>query len=327
MQRVDLPSRALLSVAFLVVCAGRAHAQSAEAEALFSEGDKLMAEGKIAQACDSFDASNKIEARAGTLVRLGECREQNHQIASAWSAYKDALSRAKDPRKHDIALAKATELEPKLSYLTVSIPDEARVDGLVITRNGKPLDPVLWNRAVPVDGGEYVIGGRAPGHEEWNTKVTVLEINGKTSVDVPKFKEIAKLLEPTPTKPVAGSGDVAVDAPVSMFTRNRKIAIGVAGVSAVGVIAGIVLGTSAKGKQSDAHALCPDPQTPCASADAANELSKSGHSLALEANIAFGVAAAAAIGAGVLWFTGAPESPHRVAIVPSTNGVTIFGRF
>jgi hypothetical protein len=332
LNRLDLVRRTLsiaaTSLLVLVMGAGRAAAQSAEAEALFSEGDKLMTEGKLAQACDSFDASNRIEARAGTLIRLGECREQNHQIASAWSAYKDALTRAKDPRKHDIALAKATALEPKLSYLTISVPDEARVDGLAITRNGKLLDPVLWNRAVPVDGGDYVIGGRAPGHEEWSTKVTVPEAGGKISVEVPKFKELAKLLTPTPTptKPPVGDGG-EVDRPASMFTTKRKIAIGVAGGGAVGLIAGVVLGITAKGKQDDAHALCPDPQTPCAAAEQATSLSKSGHSLSIGANVAFGVGAAAAIAAGVLWFTGAPESAHRVAIVPSTNGITVLGRF
>src|SRR3954471_19716733 len=96
--------RALLSLVVVAVGGGRADAQSAEAEALFNEGDKLMAAGQLAQACDAFESSNRIETRAGTLVRLGECREQNHQLASAWSAYKDALTRAKDPRKHDIAL-------------------------------------------------------------------------------------------------------------------------------------------------------------------------------------------------------------------------------
>jgi len=47
-----------------------------------------MAEGKLAQACQAFEASNRVEPTAGTLILLGECREQNQQLASAWSAYK-----------------------------------------------------------------------------------------------------------------------------------------------------------------------------------------------------------------------------------------------
>src|SRR5258705_11524929 len=110
-----------------------------------------MVDGKLAQACAAFEASNRVEPRGGTLIRLGECREQNHQLASAWSAYKDALNRVKDPRKRELAAARVAALEPRLSYLTVSVPEDSRVDGLVITRNGGAPDLGLWNRAIPVD--------------------------------------------------------------------------------------------------------------------------------------------------------------------------------
>ena len=335
-------SIAATSVICLVAHAVPVRAQSAEAEALFAEGDALMKQNKLAEACDAFDASNRIETRAGTLIRLGECREKNHQLASAWSAYKDALTRVKDAKKRTIATDRVTQLEAKLSYLTVSVPDESRVDGLALTRNGQPLDPALWNRAVPVNGGEYVIGGRAPGHEEWKTSVTVPNEAGKVSVEIPKFKELGKLLPVPPDRPPPGGGATVIQppageehddgSPTGRWTTKRKAAVGASGVAAVGLVAGIVLGTQAKGKQSDAHALCPDRQAPCAGADQAEALIKAGQNRALGANVAFGVAGAAAIAAGVLWFTGAPESsPHRVAIVPSitpdTTTITAFGRF
>src|SRR5215831_17174545 len=95
---------AAISAALVVLTAnGVTRAQSANAEALFNEGNKLMAEGKIVEACDAFEASNRAEPRAGTLIHLGACRERNHQLASAWSAYKDAVTRAKDPTKHRLA--------------------------------------------------------------------------------------------------------------------------------------------------------------------------------------------------------------------------------
>ena len=334
-------SIAAISACGLLALATPAHAQSAEAEALFSDGDALMKQGKLAQACDAFEASNRLETRAGTLIRLGECREQNHQLASAWSAYKDALTRVKDPNKKAIATKKVAQLEPKLSYLTVLVSDESRVDGLALTRNGQPLDPALWNRAVPINGGEYVIGGRAPGHEEWRTTATVPDEYGKVSVEVPKFKEIGKLVIPPGPVPPPGSGTQRPppgesfddrDAARPTWTPRRKIAIGVAGGATLGLVAGIVLGTQAKGKQDDAHALCADPKTPCADAARADALIQAGQRRALGANIAFGIAGAAAIAAGVLWFTGAPApSPHRVAVVPSIapgeTTITVLGRF
>lgn len=314
-------SIAAISIALVSV---RAHAQNAEAEALFSDGDKLMKQGKLAQACDAFEASNRIEARAGTLIRLGECREQNHQIASAWSAYKDALVRVKDPKKQKIATAKVGELEPKLSYLTI---DVAKLDGLEITRNGKSLDPGLWNRAVPVDGGDYALAATAPGHKPWKQSVTVPITNGTVVVTVPA-------LEAEPVAAPARQHDVLIrtgylppEPEPSTFTTRRKIALGVGVVGVGALVAGALLGSSAKHAQDDAFALCPDAAMPCAQAAAANAKISTAHDRALEANIAFAAGGVAVIAAGVLWFTGSPERPARTALVPTTNGIALAGKF
>ena len=308
----------VLVMTIAALCLARpALAQSAEAEALFNDGDKLVTSGQLAEACEAFEASNRIEPRAGTLLRLGECREQVHQLAAAWSAYKDSLTRVKDPHKKQLAEAKVAELEPRLSYLIISVPDESRVDGLVITRNGKPLDPGLWNRAVPVDGGSYRISGKAPGHEEWWAIIEVPIEHGKSSVDVPKFKELAKLVV----------HQAADETHTGGLTARRKLAIGVGGAGLAALAAGIVLGTQAHSRQNAAFALCPDPATPCGDAARADTLVSEGHSRALEANIAYGVAGAAVIGAAVLWYLGAPHRSSGVAIVPTTNGAVVMGHF
>jgi hypothetical protein len=298
---------------------------------LFDEGDKLMSDGRLAQACDAFDASNKVESRAGTLLRLGECREQNHELASAWSAYKDALTLAKDPAKRDFARAKVAELEPKLSYLMIAVAELNKRPGLAITRNAKPVDPALWNHAVPVDGGEAVIVARADGYDEWKTTVTVPRERGKITVDVPELSEPAKptLAEPAqrrapPVAPVV----MRVEAkPRPVFTTRRKLALAVAGVAVTSVAVGSILGISAKTREDDAFALCPNPAVACANAPSADQFIRSGHSLAIGADVLFGVAGVAAIGAGALWFTGAPESRHPVTIVPAPSGISVAGSF
>lgn len=188
---------------------GRAHAQNAQAERLFEEGNKLMADSKLAQACAAFEASNRVEPRAGTLIRLGECREQNHQLASAWSAYKDSLNLATDPRKRTFATSRAAALEPRLSYLTIAVSDPSRIRGLVLVRNGTLLDPMLWNRTLPVDGGDHVIAARAPGYEAWQKTVHVPVEAAKLRVDVPALAKDSKPTAsggtppPTPSSPTA----------------------------------------------------------------------------------------------------------------------------
>jgi hypothetical protein len=177
---------------FAVVCLAtqpRAYAQSADANRLFDDGAQLMSQGNLEQACQAFEASNRIEPRAGTLILLGECRERNQQLASAWSAYTAALTRVKTSSYRELAEARAAALEPRLSYLTVSVPEASRVYGLIVARNGESLDSTSWNLLLPIDGGDYVITARAPGHEDWEIKVHAPVGHGQISVEVPRLKK------------------------------------------------------------------------------------------------------------------------------------------
>jgi uncharacterized protein YecT (DUF1311 family) len=299
-----------------VIAAGPAHAQSANAEALFDEGNRLIASGKVAEACEAFEASNRAEPRAGTLLHLGACRELNHQLASAWSAYKDALARAKDPDKRKLAAAQVAALEPRLSYLTVSV--SAHTEGLTVLRNGASFDPGSWNRPLPVDGGEYVIVGRARGHKDWQTTAHVATEHDQTRVEVPRLEPVAASASPS--------------APSGALTTRRKIAIGVASAGSIAAAAGVVLGLATNRDKNDAFTVCPDPMF-CTRAPQANALLASGRNRALEANIAFGVAAVSVATAAVLWFTGAPESadPGRMSIIPNLKpgemGIVLARRF
>jgi hypothetical protein len=327
--------RLVLSIAAtsLVVMASEARAQSAEAEALFNEGDALMKQGKTAEACDAFDGSNRLEPRAGTLIRLGECREKNEQLAWAWSAYKDALNRAKDPTKKNIASAKVRELESRLSYVTVTVPAPSRVEGLVIERSGASVDPALWNHAIPTNGGEYTFVARAPGKQEWTSTTKVPTEKGKITITVPTLQDAAKGTAPANVMPPSEQPDVPPGeepgkaSPRSTFTTKRKVAVVIAGVAALGVVGGVVLGTQAKAKQNEAYDLCPTPEAPCADFIRANALIDTARSRALGANVAFGVGGALAIGAAILWFTGAPKADASLAIVPAPSGVTVMGSF
>jgi hypothetical protein len=251
--------RATLAVVAVAIAGGDANAQSAEAEALFQQGARSLADGKLVEACDALAASNRIEPRAGTLLLVGQCREKRDQLASAWSAYRDALTLARDPRKTALARAKVAELEPRLSYLTVSVSDEARIADLELSRDGRRLDPALWNRKLPVDGGDYVITGRAPGHQEWSAAAKVPIEGGNVVVEVPKFKELAKLVVPQP----AISRDDADRAP--RIDRRaararagawRHAAYGFGGGAGALGIAAVAFELSSRDKIAQARAAC-----------------------------------------------------------------------
>ena len=320
--------------------APRAHAQPGDADALFARGKKLMEQDKIEDACESFEASNRLDPRAGTLIWIGECRARNHQYASAWTAYKDALARVKDPRKKAIATSKLAAVEDRLSYLLVVVGDDRRIAGLTITRDGQPLAADAWNRGLPIDGGEYAITASAPGRTTWTTTVIVPPELGRIRVEVPVLDSDEPVAPPTappappigppasPQQPTAPPVDTAHDAGrPSAWTPRRKLALGLtAGSAATGAI-GIVLGLEAGSRQHDALALCPSAMPSCLDARRANQLLDEGAHRALAANLAFGAAAALAIGAGALWFTAAPD--RGIALVPSISpgaaGVALVG--
>ncbi len=322
--RPRLPLRrtwtSIAAISALLV-ATRVHAQSADAQALFNDGDRLIKQGKIAEACEAFEASNRIEARAGTLIRLGDCREKNNELASAWSAYKDALTRVKDPKKQKLAQGRIAYLEPRLSYLTITVQPQ---DGLALERNGKPIDPGLWNRATPVNGGEYTITASAPDHAPWKQTVSVPNEHGNVSVAVPKLDAVANPVDDKPKPAPEPPRAEPHPAEHGTFTTRRGIAVGVLAVGAGATVVGALLGSSAKSKRDQAYALCPSPTVVCSSADEANSLISTAHTRAFEADGAFAAGAVAVIVAGALWFTGAPVA----AEVDAHGGsVALVGRF
>lgn len=296
-----------------------ATAQQAEAEQRFRDGKKLMAEKQYAQACDAFETSNRLDPQVATLMNLADCREKNGQLQSAWTAFLEVERQTRGDAKlaalNQTAKERAAKLEPRLSYLTVSVARDNEVEGLTLTRNGQSFDPGLWNTAIPVDGGRYVIAGRAPGHEEWSTTVTVPAEGGRVSVDVPRFKAVRALVEPPPTK----IEDAVVLPAPSRLTGRRKLALGVGAAGLLAAGGGIVLGVQATGFDDDATAACPS-LTGCTRADEANALVGKAEQRALYANVAFGVAGVAVIAAATLWLTGAPdEAPAVAPIITSTS--------
>ncbi|MBZ0231340.1 MAG: hypothetical protein K8M05_03250, partial [Deltaproteobacteria bacterium] len=187
---------------------GVARAQdSSIAERLFREGKRLMSEKRFAEACKAFEGSYRKDPAVTTLMNLADCREKNLQFATAWGYFLDVVRIAREKSEASAfagpASARAQRLEVKLSYLIINVPADANVEGLVITRNGAPVDEAEWNTDIPIDGGEYVLEGKAPGFEAWSTKIVVGPANDKRSVNVPRFR----------ARPATDLHDVAPPAP------------------------------------------------------------------------------------------------------------------
>lgn len=308
---------ALLTLVAVISIAATASAQNAaQAERLFSEAKTLFAEGKTREACEAWEASQKLDPSLGTLTNVANCREKAGDFATAWEAWisveRQTAGIGKYENLNNTAKGRAGALESRLSYLTINVPDEVRVEGLVVLRDGVQIDPGAWNRALPIDGGKHQISGRAPGHETWTTTVEMQPEGDKQSVEVPRFKAIRN--------PTGGKTVVIDRTSPSMFTPKRKIAVGVAAGGVVAIAAGAFLGMRARSLADDAEARCPDDDE-CTLADvtAAESLSRDAHRTAQFADVAFGVGIAA-IGTGaVLWLTSKPPRPGAETSTPKVT--------
>jgi hypothetical protein len=305
------------AVAVMVMLAsGGAWAQSnPQAEKLFRDAKALMKQGQEAEACDLFEASQRLEANVATLASLADCREKTGRVASAWGFFVDVerLTRGNPAMTvlNDTAKRRAAALEPHLSYLTINVADDVRVDGLVVRRNHEPVDPAVWNRAVPVDGGDHEIEAEAPGQEPWSTRVSLANQGDHKAVEVPKFKEIKKVRTAALPHPEI----MVAEEPAPIMTTRRKVAVGLTVGGVAALIAGAVLGSQVDGLENDAATTC--PRSGCSPDDArrANQLIDDANRRALESNIAVGVGVAAVAGAAFLWITGAPEEATPAGVV------------
>lgn len=313
----------------VVVCAltAPAYAQSPEAESLFREGKALLAKGKIAEACDKLEASDKVDAKAGTELNLGDCREKNKQYASAWATFLKAASTAKkenDAKRATEAKRRAKLLEPKLKYLTIKVPDDRKYDGLEITRDGQVVDEAVWNQRVPVDQGTHKLKATATNRQTWKEEIEIDKSDEEA--ELPTLDEIETADEPqVETKPKKKKKKPE---PSSSGRRFVGLTITSTVIAVGGLGAGAFFGLRAKSQSDDADAVCPNQNCFDREALALNDDARKNAKISNASLIAGGVGV---IGTVVFLLAGSPRAEKTVAVVPSvtTNevGLALGGRF
>jgi hypothetical protein len=147
----------------------------AAAVALFDEGRKLKAEGKLAEACPKLEQSQRMDPGVGTLFHLSDCYERQGRTASAWVGFREVASEAKAAKREEqerVARERAAALEPKLTRLVIEV-DPAAPPGIVVRRDGAPVAKELWGSKLPVDPGETRVEASAEGYEAFSSKSRV----------------------------------------------------------------------------------------------------------------------------------------------------------
>ena len=241
------------------------------ATALFQEGRRLMSDGqKTAQACPKLEESHRLDPSGGTILNLALCHEQAGLLARSWSEFHEAISLARRDGRSDreqAADSHIRDLEPRLSRLTIIVPESVRVEGLRIERDGRELGEASWSTAMPVDGGEHIVRATAPGKEPFTTTVVIGAESDARTVEIPAFTA-APAAPPAPAAAPLSTG-----APLPLFApatpsdsrthsgrTQRTVAwsIGAAGLVEWGVAG--YFGLRAFRKHADSNSACPNGQ-------------------------------------------------------------------
>jgi hypothetical protein len=283
-------------------------AQQTLAQQLFDEGRTLLEAGKTAEACPKFEAAAQYAHTPGVRLNLADCWVLLGKTASAWAMYGEALSaaeRTNDRTAAELARKGRAALKSQLSYLTVSVPDDVKVPGLELLRDGENLPKAAWGAAVPVDPGEHEIVARAPGYKPWSTKKNISAAGANESIEVPELDTVDAT---SPVHRQPKGDDVRADPGQS----QRTIGLIAGGVGIVGVGVGTFFGIRTIVKKNE-YERDSTPSGDCLSNECATA-SHDAHTAGVISTIAF-VAGGAFLATGaVLWFT-APKAKRASALL------------
>ncbi len=263
----------------------------AQADALFSEGRDLLEKGRYTEACAKLAKSEELAPAVGTLLNLAYCWEQAGRLKSALDAYSQAeaiASAAGETKRAIFAKERYAAVEPRATKLIVRLT-APEAPGLEVKRNGVVLTKSDLDRPTPVDPSDYTITASAPGHGAWRGAIVVKGEGGVVTMIVP---------------PLTANEKAGAAKETTGLTARRMGALGLGGLSALALGAGLGLAFAAKSRYDDSRSRCDD-----AGCD------ETGHDIQRGA-VAQGNIATALIGLGLLsagagvylWIVGAPEN-------------------
>ncbi|MEZ4220453.1 MAG: hypothetical protein R3B13_05935 [Polyangiaceae bacterium] len=251
-------------LAMLLLSGSALAGDKALAETLFLEGRKLMESGDASAACPKFEASNREDPSAGTMLNLAICYEKVGKTASAWATYKETAVRAQTEGR-DAHVQNATEgarrLEPTLSTLTISVP-ASMPDGFVVKRGNVELSSGAYGVAVAVDPGKHVVVASAPGFKDFQTEIEVGSAHDKQTVTIPELEKAPDAGDGSQQNSTGSSGGADVRADTGS-ADNKMLGYVLTGVGGAALATGLVFGYLAQKQAGDAEddpTLCPNKQ-------------------------------------------------------------------
>jgi tetratricopeptide (TPR) repeat protein len=297
----------------------------------FSEGRKLLDEGRFREACQMFEQSLALDSSPGTLLNLGNCYEQLGGLLKALATFERAFGEARqeaDPTKRQGWISAAQQ---RIDALSTRVPEllvhPSPTPGATIQLNGQALTSL--GAPMRLDPGRYRLEANAVGKLPF-VKTFDLGTGQKLEVAIPVLEdapvaapEVAAVAPPPQRyeEPPAASG--------SRYGIAPWILIG-GGAALIG--GGIITGLSAKAKADELEENCPNSVCNDPSLEDTRD---SGKTLALVTDVLF-VAGLVSAGVGVTLLVldssstqagAAPSSTLRAGCFGAACGVSAQGSF
>jgi hypothetical protein len=287
--------------------AASASAQSSEAaasETLFRDGKRLLDQKDFGRACPKLAESFRLEPATGTLLALAMCHEGDGKIATAWAEYTDAAARARRegrPDREQAAQQWAGALEPKLSTLTITVPEAvAKTTGLEVKRDGVAIGMAAWGTAVPVDPGSHVIEVTAAGKKPWSKAVAIRSPASRETLGVPPLEDLPAGMAASPSPEPSRPGLSALQQTGLVF----------GGLGLIGVAVGGYFGVQALRKNNESNQYCTNDACDPPGKQARLEARTSGN----VSTVAFIGGGTLLVGGAIMYFVGAEGSPRRSSV-------------
>lgn len=293
----------------------------AVAEALFRDGQRLMKENAVAEACAKFAESMRLDPTTGTLLNLALCHEKQGKVARAWSEMSQAASqsaRAGNKDRESFARDKMAELEKRLAHARIVIAQSAGVTELTV--DGQPLGTAAWTIPLPLDPGEHVFVFAGGGKRK---TLALAFAEGATREVAVSSLEDADAAAAHPAGAEHAASTTTGSPPGAEETRGgtqRRLGFVAGGIGIAGLAAGTIFGVRALGAKSDVDANCVESRCNAAGLDAADDA----RSAATVATVGFGVGLVGLAVGTYLVLTSKSAAPKaaQVQITPVVAGTS-----
>jgi hypothetical protein len=281
-----------------------------KAKELFQSGQRLYKQARYAEAIAKFEEAYLVRPHPVIYFNIGKCQEQLGETAKALRAYRDYLRLAPDAKDKETVSDAIANLERRLrergmqQLMVFADPPNAHiaVDGKELGSSPASVELIAGNHTLTVTAEGYEKVERS--FVMQTTRATEMTIslrpagapkNEPIATDVPKAETKPATTEPPPPTP-----PLVVSQPVEAKKTGRLWTYVAGGVAVASLGAGIGLGAASNGAIEQFTKT--GPHNPDTVQMEFNTAQANANGLATGANVAYGVAGAAAITAIILFF-------------------------